>query len=87
MAGQSHLGFQAFGAHEAAMKRAPVSSSSIASVGYEAGLATLEVEFVGGAVYRYFAVPVAVHLELLGAASKGAFLNRFVRDVFPFARL
>jgi len=69
------------------MKRAPVSSSSIASVGYQAELAVLEVEFAGGAVYRYFAVPAAVHVQLMGAASKGAFLNRFVRDVFPFARV
>jgi hypothetical protein len=69
------------------MKRAPVSSSSIASVGYEAGLATLEVEFASGAVYRYFAVPAAVHVQLMSAPSKGAFLNRFVRDVFPFARV
>ena len=69
------------------MKRASVSSSSIASVGFDGALATLEVEFVSGAVYRYFAVPAAVHLQLMGAASKGAFLNRFVRDVFPFARV
>ena len=69
-----------------AMKRAPVSSSSIASVGYEAELATLEVEFASGAVYRYFAVPTALHVQLMGAASKGAFLNRFIRNVFRFAR-
>ena len=69
------------------MKRASVSSSSIASVGFDIALATLEVEFVSGAVYRYFAVPAAVHLQLMGAASMGAFLNRFVRDVFPFARV
>ena len=68
------------------MKRVAVSSSSIASVGYEAELATLEVEFTSGAVYRYFAVPSAVHVQLMGAASIGAFLNRFIRDVFPFAR-
>ena len=69
------------------MRRAPVSSSSIASVGFDVALATLEIEFVSGAVYRYFAVPAAVHFHLMGAASKGAFLNRFVRDVFPFARV
>jgi hypothetical protein len=69
------------------MKRSPVSSSSIASVGYMGTTAVLEVEFSGGAVYRYFAVPAAVHLQLMDAASKGAFLNRFVRDVFPFARV
>lgn len=69
------------------MKRAPVLSSSIASVGYEAEPATLEVEFASGAVYRYFAVPAAVHVQLMSAASKGAFLNRFVRDLFPFARV
>jgi hypothetical protein len=69
------------------MKRMLVSSSSIASVGYDAKLATLEVEFASGAVYRYFSVPAAVHIQLMSAASKGAFLSRFVREAFPFARV
>lgn len=69
------------------MKRALVSSTCVASVRHEAELATLEVEFASGAVYRYFAVPAALHAQLLGAELKGAFLNRFVRDVFAFARV
>jgi KTSC domain len=67
------------------MQRAAVSSSTVRSVGYERG--TLEVEFVGGAVYRYFDVPERVFLDLLRAVSIGSYFNEHVRDVFPWVRL
>ena len=57
------------------------------SVGYDRELAVLEVEFRNGGVYRYFAVPAAVHEALMQSASKGAFVSRLVRDVYPFARV
>jgi hypothetical protein len=59
--------------------RAPVESSCIASVGYADTAKTLEVEFRSGAVYRYFGVPPETHLALMGAASKGAYLNRYIK--------
>ncbi len=39
------------------MNRTPVTSSSIASIGYDRDNNTLEVEFRNGRCYRYFAVP------------------------------
>ena len=57
------------------------------SVGFDASLSAMEVEFTGGAVYRYFAVPAAVHAALLGASSKGVFFNRHIRAKFAFARV
>jgi len=64
-----------------------VESSSVASVGFDGALAVLELEFRNGSVYRYFAVPAAVYEGLMDAASKGVYVNRFVRGVYPFARV
>ena len=62
------------------MIRRPVSSSNIASVGWQPdggtqNEGTLEVEFHSGHVYRYDAVPEDVYEALLGASSVGRFLN------------
>jgi hypothetical protein len=67
------------------MKREPVSSSTMASVGYADG--TLEIEFENGHVYRYYDVPVQTHAELLRAASKGQFFNARIRAVYRFERV
>ena len=71
----------------AAVRRVPVESSSLASVGYAAKRQTLEVEFRNGLVYEYFLVPASVHRELMAASSKGAFFNRAVRDLYPSRRV
>jgi len=69
------------------MEREPVSSESIASVGYEPDTATLEVEFVEGAVYQYFDVPEDEHAGLMGATSHGAYLNTNIKGRYRYARL
>ena len=66
--------------------RIPVQSSLLASIGYSVH-ATLELEFRSGALYRYFAVPRAVVVQLLAAESKGAYFNRNIRSRFPYQRL
>ncbi|HEY4225091.1 MAG TPA: KTSC domain-containing protein [Pseudolysinimonas sp.] len=65
------------------MRRTPVRSSVIASVGYDADTAVLEVEFRSGDLYRYFAVPPSVHRALLEADSPGAYFNRNISDKYP----
>ena len=65
------------------MRRKPVESSAIRSVGYERDTATLEVEFHTDKVYRYFAVPRAVYDGLMSADSVGAYFNQRVRDRYP----
>ena len=69
------------------MFREPVTSSSIAALGYDPRQSVLEVEFRSGAVYRYYAVPRDVFSSLRKASSKGAFLNRRIRDRFRYARV
>jgi hypothetical protein len=69
------------------MQRQRVTSSTIASVGYDARSLTLEVEFTSGAVYRYHGVPKRVHAELLGAESLGRYFNGRIRDNYAYERL
>lgn len=69
------------------MRRERVESSVIRSVGYEQETATLEIEFHGDRIYRYFAVPKAVFEGLVGAESVGAFFNEKVRDRYPEERV
>lgn len=69
------------------MKRYPVDSTAIASIGYDVELKILEIEFVSGAVYRYFDVPHATYAELLEAGSRGRYLNRIVKlEAFRYER-
>jgi hypothetical protein len=64
------------------MKRLPVESSSLSSVGYDESSRTLEVQFVHGAIYVYSGVPPEVHEGLMAAESKGRYLNSEIRDVY-----
>lgn len=69
------------------MRRKPVESTVIRSVGYERDTATLEIEFNSDTVYRYFAVPHSIYEELVVAPSVGAFFNERVRDRYPEERV
>lgn len=69
------------------MRRRPVSSSVIASIGYDEDTAVLEIEFHSGEVYRYFVVPASVHERMLGASSIGRFFLEHVRDRYPTERV
>lgn len=66
------------------MQRTTVESTTLASVGYLPQVATLEIEFLNGAVYQYFAVAQQVSEALLNADSKGAFFNEHIKGKYPF---
>ncbi len=68
------------------MTREPVSSSAIASVGYEPATLTLEIEFHSGSVYRFFDVPERVYREFVAADSKGTYFVEAIRDAYRFER-
>jgi KTSC domain len=68
------------------MRRTPVSSSAIASVGYEPEMKMLEIEFTSGSVYDYFGVPRKVYKELMAAESKGRFVSQRIRGQYPSER-
>jgi KTSC domain len=66
--------------------RQPVSSTAIASVGYEPAMLTLEIEFHSGSVYRYFDVPEPVYRAFMAADSKGTYFAEAIRDAYRFER-
>jgi hypothetical protein len=69
------------------MHRLSVESSAIDSVGYDAGSRTLEVEYVGGGVYRYFGVPLRAYELLLRADSRGAYVNGRIKPYYRCLRV
>lgn len=58
------------------MERIPVKSSNIASVGYDEGNKTLEIQFKSGAVYQYSGVEPQTHADLMAAESVGKFVQQ-----------
>lgn len=60
--------------------RTPVSSSNIASIGYDAGQMILQVEFLNGRIYNYYNVPENLHIGLMNADSHGKYLNRYIKQ-------
>ncbi len=59
--------------------RQHVESIAIAAIGYSKRRHILEIEFVNGAIYRYFDVPPAVHRDLMSAESKARFYDSNIR--------
>lgn len=57
------------------MERIALSSSVIAAIAYDDATGDLDVEFVGGAIYRYRAVPRVEVDGLLAADSPGRWMN------------
>lgn len=69
------------------MKRLPVSSSTLASVGYDATTGVLEVRFHHGGIYQYLDVPADVYAGLMSADSLGSYLARVVKPNYAFRRV
>jgi len=70
------------------MKREPVESSNLASVGYDESSSTLEIEFRHGSIYQYFGVPLSVYQGLMNASSKGQYFDQRVKKAgYPYARV
>ena len=59
--------------------RQSVQSTAIAKVGYSKRHHILEIEFVNGAIYRYFDIPLSVHRDLMSAESKTRFYDSKIR--------
>lgn len=61
------------------MNRTNVTSSNIASIGYDADQMILEVEFVNGTIYQYFDVPESLYVGIMSADSHGKYLNEYIK--------
>lgn len=68
------------------MERTPVSSSSIASIGYEAESRILEIEFPRGAVFRYYDVPTEEHEAFMASDSKGRYFNSNIKNRYQHSQ-
>lgn len=68
------------------MNRTPMSSSNVASVGYDPITLSLEVEFKDGSVYQYFDVPELVFQELMRASSVGQFMHENIRNNYRYSK-
>ena len=63
-----------------------VDSTILAAVAYDGGRAELQLDFRDGARYAYSGVSPELFRDLLCAASKGSFFNRYIRGRFPYAK-
>lgn len=66
--------------------RQPVTSSDIASLGYDAATQTLEIEFHATGVYRYFSVPLEVFEILRTGPSPGKFFLQHIKGQFAWEK-
>ena len=70
------------------MKRIPVESSSLSSVGYDSENAILEIEFKSGGIYQYSGVPQDVYDSLMNAESKGKYFHQHIKNSgYPYSKV
>jgi hypothetical protein len=59
------------------MQRQLVKSTNVRSVGYDASIGTLEIEFHSGGIYQYFSVPEAVYIAFINRRGQTYSLRSF----------
>lgn len=69
------------------MERQVVSSSNIASIGYDEATSTLEVEFLNGSIYHYYDVPHNEYQNLMQAESHGKYLAAHIKGRYRYSRV
>jgi hypothetical protein len=69
-----------------AIKRIPVASSNIASVGYDPENKILEIEFHHGAVHRYVDVPEEVYEALINSGAVGSYFMNEIKNKFEYQK-
>lgn len=69
------------------MIRKSVSSSNIASIGYDEVTSTLEIEFLNNSIYQYFDVPQHIYQGLMNAGSHGQYLAQNIKGVYRYSKV
>ena len=67
--------------------RAHTQSTALRSIGYSKRRHILEIEFVNGAIYRYYDVDLSVYRELINADSKARYYDFNIRRKYLSARV
>ncbi len=65
----------------------PVDSSNVESIGYNESTQTLRVKFLSGGIYEYKNVPIKEFGQLKNAASIGVYLNRNIKNNYPYDKV
>lgn len=61
------------------MNRTAVSSSNLASAGYDPESMVLEIEFHSGGIYQYSNVPESKYEGLMKASSHGTYFDAYIK--------
>jgi len=69
------------------MDRKNIESSMIRSIGYDANISTLEIEFNSGAVWQYFDFPESLWYEFEASDSQGKFFHREIKNQYSESRV
>lgn len=67
------------------MRRLPVRSSNLASIGYDDEV--LEIEFNSGGIYQYHNVPSIVYEQLMSARSHGKYFASNIKNSYRYSKL
>jgi KTSC domain len=59
----------------------------LASVGYDTGTQTLEMEFQDGAIWQYLNVPELEYPRLIGSRSLGSYARDLIIGQYPEVRI
>ncbi|MDB5223645.1 MAG: hypothetical protein JWN83_2312 [Chitinophagaceae bacterium] len=74
--------------NQSTMKREPVESTAIKSIGYNEDKHLLEVEILEtGRIYQYKDVSVEEYLDFMDAKSLGEYYNRVIKDKYDYREL
>jgi hypothetical protein len=62
----------------------PKASSNVESVTYDPDVENLGITVSGGRSYTYYNVPLSVYRGLTSASSAGQYVNRFIKQRYPY---
>ena len=69
------------------MKRTPVESSDVVSIGYDPKDRTLEIEFREDRIYQYYEVPQDIYDAFLRANSFGGYFNSYINGYYRYRKV
>lgn len=69
------------------MEMKAVTSSKLASVGYNSSAMILRIEFIKDGVFEYYGVPEIHYNGLMESESPGRYFKRFIKDKYRYVRL
>lgn len=72
---------------DVSMKRQPVESSMLSSVGYDPVESILELEFTSGGIYQYGEVSEETYRGLMAADWMGQYFLEYIDEQYPYVRI